>query len=53
MQYFSYIVGVSFIDGGNHTAQRNCHGQTSSHNFISSTHQYEQVSTNNLSGDRH
>ena len=43
-QYFSYIMAVSFIDGGNQSTQRKplicrnlSHRQTLSHNVVSST----------------
>jgi len=44
-QYFSYIVVVSFIVGGNWS--------TSLHNAVSSTPRHERVRTHNFSGDRH
>jgi hypothetical protein len=41
-QYFSYIVAVSFIGGGNQSTRQNhspvaSHSQTLSHNIVSST----------------
>jgi len=52
----SYIVAVSFIDGGNQSTQRKpqtCHWQTLSHNVVTSTPRHERVRTHNISGNRH
>jgi hypothetical protein len=50
-QYFSYIVAVSFIGGGNWSTRRKpltCHN-----NVVSSTARLSRVQTHNVSGDRH
>jgi len=48
-KYFSYIVAVSFIGGGNRCPGENHdHWETLSYNIVSSTPR-----TYNLSGDRH
>ena len=48
-QYFSYIVAVSFIGGGNQSTRRNhrpvgSHWQTLSYNIVSSTPRHERAS---------
>ena len=52
-EIFSYIVAVSFIDGGNWSTQRNhrlvaSHWQTVSHNVVSSTPRHERGSNSQL-----
>ena len=49
-QYFSYIVAVSFIGGGNQSNREKTR-RTLSHNVIWSTPRHEQDS--NVSGERH
>jgi hypothetical protein len=50
---FSYIVAVSFIDGGNHQHDAK-YLQTLSYNVVSSTLRHERESNSlNVSGDRH
>ena len=59
-QYFSYIVEVSFIDGGNRstrTAGENhrpaaSHWQTLSHNVVPCTSHLSWIRTHNFFGDR-
>ena len=57
-QYFSYIVVVSFIAGGNRSTRRGlptCRKSLTnlSHNIVSSTPPLRRVQTHNVSGDRH
>jgi len=58
-QYFSYIVAVSFIGGGNRRVPGEnhwpvaSHWQTLSHNVVLSTPPMNGVQTHNISGDRH
>ena len=57
-QYFSYIVAVSFIGGGNQSTQRKpptCHKSLKilSHNVVSSSPRMTGIRTHNVSGDRH
>ena len=59
-QYFSYIMAVSFIGGGNQGTQRKTptcpsHGQPLSQNVVSTQVHFTMngVWTHNLSGDRH
>jgi hypothetical protein len=56
-QYFSYIVAVSFIGGGNRSTRRKpqtCRKslrQTLSHNVVSITPRLSWIRTHNVSGD--
>ena len=57
-QYFSYIVAVIFIGGGNRSTGENhlpatSHWQTLSHNVVLSTPHRGGIQTYNVSGDRH
>jgi hypothetical protein len=51
-QYFSYIVTVSFLGGGNRSTQRKPPTKLS-HNVVSSTTRLSGIRTHNISGDRH
>ena len=57
-QYFSYIVVVSVIGGGNRSTQRKPSTclklpTNSSHNVVSSTARLSGIWAHNISGDRH
>ena len=55
IQYFSYIMTVSFIDGGNQGTRRkptDLPQLTLSHNVVSTTPHYERIRTH-FSGDWH
>ena len=60
-QYFSYIVAVSFISGGNQSARRKplttdlpqVTDKLLSHNVVSSTPLQSEIRTHSASGDRH